>query len=91
MEFEWDESKSERNFRERGFDYAHAALIFEGPVIEWCDIRKDWGEIRVMAVGLVKGQILTVIYTDRNSIRRIISARSARKKEVESWQSFANP
>jgi uncharacterized DUF497 family protein len=30
MEFEWDDAKSERNRRERGFDFATAALIFEG-------------------------------------------------------------
>ncbi|HVZ68077.1 MAG TPA: BrnT family toxin [Rhizomicrobium sp.] len=90
MEFEWDEAKSERNFRERGFGYDFAALIFDGPVIEWCDIRKDWREIRIAAVGSVEGRILTVIYTDRNEVRRIISARRARKKEVELWQSLAN-
>lgn len=90
MEFEWDEAKSERNLRERGFNCAHATLVFEGPIVEWCDVRKDWGETRVMAVGLVKGQFLTVIYTDRNGIRRIISARPARKKEAEAWQSFVS-
>ena len=90
MEFEWDEDKSERNFRDRGFDYGFAAQIFEGPVFEWCDIRKNWREIRVVAVGSIDGIIFTVIYTDRNNIRRIISARRARKKEIELWQSLVN-
>lgn len=26
--FEWDEAKSETNLSQRGFDFAHAALIF---------------------------------------------------------------
>jgi len=90
MEFEWDEAKSERNFRERGFGYDHAALIFDGPVIEWCDIREEWLEVRIVAVGSVGRNILTVVYTDRDNVRRIISARRARKKEVELWQSFAS-
>ena len=34
MEVEWNEAKSERNLRERGLDFAYAALVFEGPVIE---------------------------------------------------------
>ncbi|HEY7300595.1 MAG TPA: BrnT family toxin [Xanthobacteraceae bacterium] len=91
MEFEWDETKSERNRRERGFDFERAALIFEGPVIEWCDIRKDWGEPRILAVGVVEGDTLAVIYTERGQLRRIISARKARKKERELWHWSTSP
>jgi uncharacterized DUF497 family protein len=32
--FEWDPEKSEANYRSRGFDFAHAALISEGHTIE---------------------------------------------------------
>jgi uncharacterized DUF497 family protein len=32
--FEWDLAKSERNLAERGFDFAYAARIFEGDVLE---------------------------------------------------------
>jgi uncharacterized DUF497 family protein len=90
MEFTWDEAKSDRNFLERGFGYDFAAQIFEGPIIEWCDIRKDWREIRIVAVGSIEGKIFTVVYTERENVRRIISARRARKKEIESWQLFAS-
>ena len=90
MEFEWDEAKSERNFRDRGFGYDAAALIFEGAVIEWCDVREKWSETRIVAVGSTGGKILAVIYTDRGEVRRIISARRARKKECELWQSFVS-
>lgn len=41
MEFEWDEDKHQRNYRERGFGFDFAALIFDGPVIEKRDDRKD--------------------------------------------------
>lgn len=91
MDFEWDEAKSEKNLRERGFGFDLAALIFEGPVIEWCDIREPWGEARVLAVGAVADAIVAVVYTDRDSVRRIISARRARKKEVELWQWSVSP
>jgi uncharacterized DUF497 family protein len=91
MEFEWDQAKSERNRRERGFNFERAALIFQGPVIEWCDIRKDWGEPRIVAIGVVEDDILAVIYTKRGEVRRIISARKARKKERELWHWSASP
>lgn len=87
MEFEWDETKSDRNRRERGFGFEVAVQIFDGPVIEWCDVREEWGEARVVAIGSVDGIILAVIYTDRGDVRRIISTRRARKKECELWRS----
>ena len=34
MEPEWGEAKSQRNLKLRGFDFAHAGLVFAGPVIE---------------------------------------------------------
>ena len=90
MLFEWDEAKSETNRQERGFGFDLAALVFDGPVVEWCDVRQPWGEARVVAIGAVEERVLAVVYTDRDGVRRIISARRARKKERELWQSCAS-
>ncbi len=49
--FEWDEAKSEANLEARGFDFAYAALIFDGPTLEMDDDRVDYGERRVQAIG----------------------------------------
>jgi uncharacterized protein len=89
MEFEWDDAKSERNRRERGFDFATAALIFEGPVQSAFDDRRDYSEERVIAIGEVDGEVLVVVYTDRGPVRRIISARRANRKERAIWRLFA--
>ena len=86
MEFEWDEAKCEKTRQLRGFGFDVASRIFDGPTIEWCDIREGWGEARVLAIGAVEGLVLAVIYTDRGPVRRIITARLARKKEVEQWR-----
>jgi uncharacterized DUF497 family protein len=91
MDFEWDEAKSEKNRRERGFGFEVAASIFDGFVIEWSDVRETWGEARVVAIGSAEGFILAVVYTDRDVVRRIISARRARKKEEELWRWCASP
>jgi uncharacterized protein len=53
VEFEWDEAKSERNRRERGFDFAVAARIFEKAVQTVNDERRDYGEQRIIAIGEV--------------------------------------
>ena len=90
MDFEWDETKSDRTRRERGVGFDYAVLIFEGLVLEWEDRREDWGETRIVAAGTVEDVILTVIYTDRGKRRRIISARKARQEEREAWLSYVD-
>ncbi len=81
--FEWDEAKSEANLESRGFDFAYAARIFEGPTLELDDDRAEYGERRVQAIGEVEGNVLFVVYTWRGEARRIISARLASRKERE--------
>ena len=49
------------------------------------DDRHDYGEIRIKAIGEADGIILAVIYTDRDDVRWIISARKANKKERALW------
>lgn len=88
MEFEWNSAKSERTHRERGFGFDVAVRMFAGRVVEWEDRREDWGEARIVAVGVVDQRFLTLVYTDRGEVRRIISARPSRKQEKERWLSF---
>ena len=90
MEFAWDPRKSEANLEARGFDFAFATPIFEGPTLEREDRRQDYGERRIVAVGLAQGIPLTVVYTDRRSgdrvERRIISARRSNAREREAYE-----
>jgi uncharacterized DUF497 family protein len=46
MDFEWDETKRRQNLARRGVDFRDAALIFEGPVLEAIDRRRNYGETR---------------------------------------------
>jgi hypothetical protein len=78
---EWDENKSAATFRDRGFDFAFAARIFESDRLERIDERRDYGEQRILAVGAVDGLILMVTFTWRDDRRRIISARRANRRE----------
>ncbi len=89
MIFEWDEAKSLRTRRERGFGFDYAARIFTGLTIEKWDDRRDYGEIRMQAIGRAGDHILFVVYTDRGDTRHIISARLASRKERRLWLSFA--
>ena len=83
--FEWDPAKSAENLRQRGFDFEFAANIFDGPTVEREDRRRDYGERRVLAIGVVAGIHLTIVYTDRRTtagmVRRIVSARRSKRRE----------
>ncbi|MCU0888324.1 MAG: BrnT family toxin [Rubritepida sp.] len=79
--FEWDEAKSAANLLKHGLDFATACRVFEGPVAERKDERRDYGEDRFQAIGLVQGRVLVVVYTWRGARRRLISARKAREDE----------
>jgi uncharacterized protein len=52
MDFEWDRAKSERNEKERGLPFELAVLLFDGPVIEHVDQRRNYGETRIRAIGV---------------------------------------
>jgi uncharacterized protein len=90
VRFIWDPHKSESSLAQRGFDFAFATLIFDGPTLERDDERNDYGERRIVAVGLADGLHLTVVYTDRpggrGAIRRIISARRSNRRERRAYE-----
>ena len=89
MRFAWDPRKSAENLRVRGFDFEFATLVFEGPTLERQDQRQDYGEMRLVAIGLAQGIALTVVYTDRAEsggvVRRIISARQSNRRERQAY------
>ncbi len=81
MEYEWDNAKNETNLKKHGIDFEFAQEIFEGRFISKIDNRKDYGEIRLLALGALGGFILLVVYTMRGERIRIISARRANEEE----------
>lgn len=84
-EFEWDDSKAEKNFKKHGIYFEDAAWVFldEFKIDEYDELHSDF-EDRYKIIGRV-GKILAVIYTERGEKFRIISARYADKKEKEEY------
>ena len=96
MRFNWDLEKSAGNRFSRGFDFEFATLIFDGPTLERDDLRRDYGERRVIAIGIADGLALTVVYTDRAGndgeiVRRIISARLSNRHERKAFAEAGGP
>ena len=62
MEIEFDPAKSERNLRERGFDFAFASRVFLGQPTIFEDTRRDYGETRMIAIGEIDGRLFKVVF-----------------------------
>jgi uncharacterized DUF497 family protein len=86
-EFEWDENKSARNARVHGIDFEFATALFDNPVLEKPDARQNYGELRLVAIGVIGADYFVVVHTPRNGRRRIISARRASRKERDVYRS----
>lgn len=86
MIFEWDPLKSAKNVRERGLPFEVGAAVFDNPTIETIDARFDYGEVRIKAIGIVRGIVLVCVYNDRDDVRRIVSLRVANRKERNAYR-----
>jgi uncharacterized DUF497 family protein len=91
MEFEWDETKSETCFQERGFDFPYAAQAFFDPNrLIRADQRHSYGEERFQLTVRIGSRIFVVVYTPRANATRIISARKANTREVKHYENDTN-
>ena len=77
MNITWDPAKNRENQRKHGISFDDAKAIFQDPDrIEVLDDR-DYGEERWVAIGTMGEIVALVVYTERNSGIRLISARKA--------------
>lgn len=81
MEFEWDETKRLINLRKHGIDFIDIPIVFEGDIVTIEDERFNYDEQRFITLGLLRGQVVVVVHTEREEYTRIISARKATKNE----------
>ena len=82
---EWDEEKSEKNRRERGFGF-EVAYGFDWDNAETeRDDRKDYGEVRYRAFGWAEEMRLCIAFTFRGETVRIISIRRVHDKEARKY------
>jgi uncharacterized DUF497 family protein len=84
--FEWHPDKSRANAEERQIPFSKVPAVFQGPLLARRDNRRDYGEERWTAVGLLGQVPVVVVYTKRGHRIRIISARRANRRERQRFQ-----
>ena len=83
----WDETKRKSNLKKHGLDFKDAFLVYENP--EKCTYDASRGdEYRLMDVALavVKGRLLTLVYTERGDEVRVISFRNSSREERKQYE-----
>src|SRR4051812_6293938 len=83
-QFEWDHGKRLWTLDDRGIDFRRAVEVLDGQHLLRRSDRE--GEARFVAVGAVEtGEILSLVYTVRGEICRVISARKAWNSERHAY------
>jgi uncharacterized protein len=88
MGFQWDADKSASNEAKHGLSFLQAAQIFRGPVLKIQDTRRDYGEPRFIALGAFDGEVLRVVFTERDGDIRLISAWRASRHDRKTYHSL---
>ena len=83
--FEWDEAKAGGNQRLRRPAFDDATNFNFATAVITKDIRTDYGEERIQAIGLVQKRLHVLVYTERQGRLRIISFRKANDREVRRY------
>ena len=81
MRVTFDPNKRTTTLQERGLDFEDAEIVFRGTTIEVEDIRRDYGEIRVICFGRLEGRVVVIGYTPRGVDRHVFSMRKANERE----------
>ncbi|NEP40674.1 MAG: BrnT family toxin, partial [Okeania sp. SIO2H7] len=71
------------NLRKHGIDFIDVPIVFDGYIVTVADERFNYGEQRFVTFGLLQGQVVAIVHTERDECTRIISARKASKYEQE--------
>lgn len=84
MRYVWDQAKDDLNRRKHGLRLEDSIPALEDPEREaWIDDRFDYGEERLITLGLNRDKVLYVVSTEPEpDLVRIVSVRRAEDEEV---------
>jgi hypothetical protein len=86
MKYEWDEAKNRQNLAKHGLSFEDAGQVLCGPCVTFEDDRFDYGEERLITLGLLAGRLVVIAHSPRDEATRIISMRKGNRREQEIYQ-----
>lgn len=83
MRYIWDETKRQTNLKKHGLDFSDAEHVFAGPLVLIEDNRQDYGEQRMIGIGLLDCLVVLIVHIETDKTIRIISMRKADTDEID--------
>lgn len=83
MRYTWDEAKRETNLIKHGLDFSDAEKVFNSPLLLIEDLREDYGEQRMIGIGLLDFLVVLIVHIESDEEIRIISMRKADSDETD--------
>ena len=78
----WDEAKRKLNIKNHGLDFAGCDAIWDHFTVTREDRRQDYGEARQVCFGILTGEVVVMVYTER-------PLRKAEKHEARYYRQVA--
>jgi uncharacterized DUF497 family protein len=85
VQFEFDPHKDQLNLHKHGVSLAFASELDWDAALLWVDNRRDYGEMRMLALAPRTAILHYVAFVDRGDVRRVISLRRANRREVRRY------
>jgi len=86
MKIEFDPAKNAKNIAERGLNFEQVTEFDFKTAQFTIDNRRDYGEIRYRALGLIEQRLYALVFVQIVGGIRVISFRKANKREVKSYE-----
>ena len=84
--WDWDEDKRQVTLLLRGLDFAVVRSFDLNTAQIDPDDRRDYGEARFNATGMIGERLFIVVFTPRGERLRLISLRKANGREKIAWE-----
>ena len=85
----WDEPKRRKNIKNHGLNFVGCEAIWDNFTITREDVRRGYHEKRLVTFGLLGGDVVVLVYTERRTGPHIISLRKAEKHEARYYFEIA--
>ena len=89
MNISFDAAKNAPNIATRGISFERAIESEWDRALIVADTRRDYGENRFQAFGLIAERLHVLVFTPRSGKTHIISLRKANKREVKRYEAQA--
>jgi uncharacterized DUF497 family protein len=89
VDISFDPAKNARNIETHGISLERAAEFDWTGALNWQDVRRDYGELRFLALGRIGARVHVLVYTRRETRMHVISLRKANRREVRRYEDEA--